>query len=433
MKPVPTSIRGFPFGLPLWEENKAESNFTTACSMTNREEDARVAPLQTSHQDTILRNAPKEEKEMADNSFSMACSMTNEEEDASIPPLQTSHQDNPPKEEKEMSPPCLVLQEDEGTQVFHKRTYLQEAAWKLFQDYEKKLHTTRFTGNLYRERLKESFRHLHQYLEKEKETRIAKQGDSVETSVKNLEAKVHSLLGLSTAITDFLVKLEKGEMVNETTEHLMNLQDQLKEMSKFSVPSITHISPYQVQEWRGIRHIVKPMTKTLLFNPISANPNLFVSQSLKQVRYTSFPQARYSNAFFEPGLYVLGMPGFQSGEHYWEVDVGHKTNWILGIVKNTVPLKGPHILSNNHGFLVVRKEENNVYYGCDLSILKLMVSPMRVGIFVDVFRSHIAFYNADTTELISEMSGWSFADTIFPFFCPGVPVKEEDLVPLSLC
>ncbi|XP_077108473.1 E3 ubiquitin-protein ligase TRIM21-like [Ranitomeya variabilis] len=409
------------------EDNQAENNFTIACSMTNGE-DASVAPLQTSHQDNPLKG----QKEMGENNFTIVCSTENGEKDASVAPF-ASHQDNPLKEEKEMNPSCLALQEDEDTQVLHKQTYLQEAAWKLFQDYEKKLHTTRFTANLHRERLKQSFHHLHQYLEKEKETCIAKQGDSVETSVKNLELKAHSLVGLSTAITDFLVKLEKGEMLNETTEHLMKLQDQLKEMSKFSIPSITHISPYQIQEWRGIRHIVKPMSKSLFFNPISANPNLFVSQNLKQVRYTSFLQARYSNTFFEPGLYVLGMPGFQSGDHYWEVDVGHKTNWILGIVKNSVPLKGPHILSNDHGFLVIRKQENNVYYGCNLSILNLMVSPMRIGIFVDVSRSHIAFYNADTTELISEMSGWSFAGTIFPFFCPGVPVKEEDLVPLSLC
>ncbi|KAM4031110.1 E3 ubiquitin-protein ligase TRIM21-like isoform 2-T2 [Anomaloglossus baeobatrachus] len=371
-------------------------------------------------------------------------------EDASTPP-QTSHQDNPLKEEKKIlsantcllsvtgvptlnveSPSCLVLQENEESQVLLKRTYLQEAAWKLFQDYEKQLHTMRFNGNLHRERLKESFHHVHRYLENEKETRIAKQGDSVQTSIKDLESRVHSLLSLSTSITNFLIKLEKGEMVNETTEHLKKFQDQLKEMSKFSVPLINHISPYHVQEWRGIRHIVKPMEKTLHFNPISANPNLFVSQNLKQVRYTSFPQARYTNTFFEPGLYVLGMPGFRCGEHYWEVDVGHKTNWILGIVKDSVPLKGPHILSNDHGFLVVRKQGNNMYYGCDLSVLKLTVSPMRIGVFVDVFSSYIAFYNADTTELISEMSGWKSSGIIFPFFCPGVPIKEEDLVPLSL-
>lgn len=310
--------------------------------------------------------------------------------------------------------------------------YLEEVAWKLFQDYEKKLHTVHFAGNLHRDRIKESLHHLHQFLIKEEETRIVKQEDSVQSSMKELEARVESLLGLSNTVTDVLIKLEKGRMVL-TPEHLKNLKDHLEEMSKFSVARKSHLSPFQVQEWRGIRHIVKPAVKSLHFDPNSANPFLFISPNLKQVRYTSFPQARFAFPFFQPGLFVLGLPGFQCGQHYWEVDVGHKSNWILGIAKDTVPFKGPHNLSIHNGFWVVRKEENNVYYGCDLSTLKLMASPMKIGVFVDVFSGHISFYNADTIELIFEITGCSFSGKLFPIFSPGVPVKEEDLCPLSLC
>ncbi|XP_075701831.1 pyrin-like isoform X1 [Rhinoderma darwinii] len=375
-------------------------------------------------------DAPEQDHE-AENKLNTACSKTNE--DTSIASLLTGQRDIPQQKEEEKRPSSLVLQDDEESQVSQCQIYLKEVAWKLFEDYEKQLHTTRLMGDLHREKLKETFRHLHQYLVQEEETRMAKQEDSVETSIKDLEFRVLSLLGFSTTITDILVKLKNGEMVLMTKEHLKQLNDQLEEVSKFNVTLKSHLSPFQVQEWRGIQHIVKPVVKMLHFDPNSANPNLFVSQDLKQVRYTSFPQARYANTFFEPGLYVVGLPGFQSAQHYWEVDVGHKTNWILGIVKDTVQLKGPHNLSINNGYWVVRKEVDNVYYGCDLSILKLMTFPMRIGVFVDVSSSHLAFYNADSTELIFEMSECSFAGTLFPFFSPGVPVKEEDLGPLTLC
>ncbi|XP_044155077.1 E3 ubiquitin-protein ligase TRIM21-like isoform X1 [Bufo gargarizans] len=374
---------------------------------------------------------PEVQDHEAESKFHTVCSVTNE--DASIAPFQTGEQDNSQQKEDAKSPSSFVLQEDEETQLYNKRTYLQQVAWKLFQDYEKKLQTRRFTGELHSEKLKESFHHLHQYLLKEEETRIAKQENTVETSIKDLEARVQTLLGLSSTITDFLVKLEKGHTVIQTMEHLKIVRDQLEEMSKFDVPLKSYASHFQVQEWRGIRHILKPMAKSLCFDSNSANPNLFLSQNLKQVRYTNFPQRRYTTTFFYPGLYVLGLPGFQSGQHYWEVDVGHKSNWILGIVKDTVPRKGPHNLSINNGFFVVRKQEDNVYYGCDLSTLKLMDSPMRIGVFVDVSSGHIAFSNADNTELIFVMSGCSFVGKLFPFFCPGVPVREEDLGPLSLC
>ncbi|KAM3923826.1 E3 ubiquitin-protein ligase TRIM11-like isoform 2-T5 [Leptodactylus fuscus] len=368
---------------------------------------------------------------MAKTKFNTACTLTNEDS-TKILPLQAHHQDNPSQKEENRSPSCFVLKEDEQTQVLHKRTHLQEVAWKLFQEYEKKLHTTRFFGDLHRENRKESFAHLHQYLVRNEETHIAKQEYLKETSIKDLEARVQTLLGLSTGITDFLVKLEKGEMVPET-ESLMKLRNQLEELSKFRVDLKCHVSPFLTQEWRGIRHLVKPITRSLHFGPKSANPNLFISANCKQVRYTSYPQAKSTTEFFEPGLYVLALPGFQNGQHYWEVDVGHKSNWILGIMKDTVPRKGLHNLTINNGFIVVRKEKDNVYYGGDQSFLKLVDSPMRIGVFVDVSSGHIAFYNADTTELIFEMSGCFFTGTLFPFFCPGVPVKEEDLGPLSLC
>ncbi|XP_066442835.1 E3 ubiquitin-protein ligase TRIM21-like isoform X1 [Eleutherodactylus coqui] len=368
----------------------------------------------------------------AERKFNVANNMTNEE-DANIEQPQTDEQDNPPQKEEEESPSCQVLQEDEEMQVFHKQMYLQEVTWKLFQDYEKKLHTTHFLGDLNRKKLKESFHLLHQFLAKEEEIRIAKQEDSVETSIMDLESRVQVLLGLSTDITDFLVRWEKGEMVMETKEHLKKFADELEEVSTFSVDLKADLSPFQVQEWRGIRHIIKPLVRSLVFDPKSANPNLFLSQDLKQVRYTAFPQVRYASVFFEPGLYVLGIPGFGSGQQYWEVDVGHKSNWILGIVKETVPRKGLHILSTNNGFWVVHKQRDNIYYGCDFSTLKLMTSPMRIGVYVDVSSGYIAFCNADTTELIFTKFGCSFGGNLFPFFCPGVPVIAEDLGPLSLC
>ncbi|XP_069809322.1 E3 ubiquitin-protein ligase TRIM21-like isoform X3 [Dendropsophus ebraccatus] len=341
-------------------------------------------------------------------------------------------QDNAQQKEEEKSPSCLVLQEDEKTQVSHRRAYLKEIAWKMFQDYEKKLYTLHFIGDLQREKLKESFHHLHQYLAKEAETCMTKQKDLVETSIKDSEVKVQSLLGFSTSLTNLLVKMENGEMVM-TTEQLKTLREYLVEVSKLSVAQTSPLSPFQVQEWRGIRHIVRPVSDSLQFYPNSAHPNLFISKDCKQVRYTSIPQVRCINAYFEPGLYVLGLPGFNCGQHYWEVDVGHKSNWILGIVKESVPRKVPHNISMNSGFWVLRKQDNNVYYGCDLSTLNLATCPMRVGVFVDVSCSHIAFYNADTTGLIFRISECSFTGYLFPFFCPGVPVKEEDLAPLSLC
>ncbi|XP_063815811.1 E3 ubiquitin-protein ligase TRIM39-like isoform X3 [Pseudophryne corroboree] len=331
----------------------------------------------------------------------------------------------------EESPSWLALQEDDKMQVTEDLLCLQEAVWELFEDCEKKLRTTRLTADLHRERIRESFYHLHQHLLKEEETRLAKHQSRVEKSIVVLETRVLSLAALSTSITELQVKLINKEQITVASEQLKVLRAQLHDISKFFVPLERNISPFQIQEWRGIRHVVKPMQKSLHFGPGSAHPNLFISKNLKQVRYTSFPKVQKGKNCFEPGLYVLGLPGFQCGQHYWEVDVGHKSNWILGVVKMSVKRKEHQDLCPANGFWVLCKKDT-AYYGCGHLAPQPTTLPMRIGVFVDILSGNLAFYNVDTTSLIFEMSKCTFVEKLFAFFGPGVPVREEDLRPMTL-
>ncbi|XP_075033185.1 E3 ubiquitin-protein ligase TRIM69-like isoform X3 [Mixophyes fleayi] len=340
-------------------------------------------------------------------------------------------QPNGPHQDDE-SPSWLVLQEDEQMQNAEDLLRLQEEAWELFEDYEKKLRTTRFTADLQRERLRGSFYHLHQHLLKEEEVLLAKHKSTVETSIVDLESRVLSLADLSTSITEILVTLKKGAQITVTAEQLRVFKSRLLYLSKVMVTLEKHVSPFWIQEWRGIRHVIKPVQKSLCFDLDSAHPNLFISKNLKQVRYTSFPQVKKNKHYFDPGLYVLGLPGFQSGQHYWEVDVGHKSNWIVGVVVKSVQRKRSCDLSPANGIWVLRKKQDCVYSGCGHSTPMPTTLPMRIGVFVDVFSGYLAFYDVDTTGLIFEKSGCIFQEKLFAFFCPGVPVKEEDLRPLTL-
>ncbi|KAG8446754.1 hypothetical protein GDO86_014280 [Hymenochirus boettgeri] len=194
---------------------------------------------------------------------------------------------------------------------------------------------------------------------------------------------------------------------------------QLEEMLTMKRVIDGAISPLQTHEWRGIRHFMKPIPDPLCFDPESANPNLRVSIDLTQVKFQpSTENLKDRRHCFEPGLYVLAMPGFQSGLHYWEVDVGLKSNWIIGVVKGLVERKGITELSPPHGYFVLRKHQDYEFYGLGSLPLMVKTSPIRIGVSLDLIRHHLAFYDADTAKMIYEYSDCSLDKGLFAFFCP---------------
>ncbi|XP_072271004.1 tripartite motif-containing protein 60-like isoform X2 [Pyxicephalus adspersus] len=326
----------------------------------------------------------------------------------------------------------LSHKEDEKTPVPEDVNSLQREAWELFEQYERKFYSVHSIATLYREQIKKSFQQLNQHLLKEKEVHFTKCEDEEQKAIKHLQNKKSLLSDLSSSIKTLLFHLEKGGVVVVDNEILNRFRTMLEDLSKFEVGLHGHVPPFHTQEYRGLRYVVKPPQRSLEFDPQSAHINLVLSKNLKQVRFSPFVQPLKKTNSFEPGLYVLGVPGFHSGQHYWEVDVGHKSNWIIGVVKASVPRKGPQDLHPAKGFWVLNKQEDKVFTACGLSCPKSLGCPLRIGVFVDLSDGYLAFYDVDTTGLIFEITGCHFVGKLFPFFCPGVPAKEEDLWPLTL-
>lgn len=322
--------------------------------------------------------------------------------------------------------------EDEKTQLPEEVLLMQQEAWELFEQYEKKLNSVHSFANRYREKISESIQQLHQHLLKEESVQVAKMEDTEQKAIKDLQNRESLASDLCCSIKTLLFHLENGGVIIADTEILNMFKAKLEDLSKFVVALHDHVSPIHTQEWRGLRHVVKPRQRSLQFDPQSAHTNLVLSKNLKQVRFSPLAQPLKSPNSFDPGLYVLGVPGFSSGQHYWEVDVGHKSNWIIGIVKESVPRKGPQSLEPEKGYWVLNKQGDKVFTGCGLICPKSMRSPLRIGVFVDILDGYLAFYDVDITGLIFEITGCHFVGKLFPFFCPGVPAKEEDLGPLTL-
>lgn len=72
----------------------------------------------------------------------------------------------------------------------------------------------------------------------------------------------------------------------------------------------------------------------------AAHPGLIVSEDRKSMQY----RKKKTNLCYNPRrfhlcLAILGSMRFNSGRHYWEVELENKTKWTLGMCQDSLPRK----------------------------------------------------------------------------------------------
>ncbi|ELK31285.1 E3 ubiquitin-protein ligase TRIM68 [Myotis davidii] len=101
----------------------------------------------------------------------------------------------------------------------------------------------------------------------------------------------------------------------------------------------------------GLREILKTYAADVRLDPDTAYSRLIVSEDRKCVRYGDTNQKLPDNPerFYRYNI-VLGSQYISSGRHYWEVEVGDRSEWGLGVCKEDVDRKEVVYLSPNYGF-----------------------------------------------------------------------------------
>ncbi|ROL45961.1 Zinc-binding protein A33 [Anabarilius grahami] len=162
-----------------------------------------------------------------------------------------------------------------------------------------------------------------------------------------------------------------------------------------------------------------PLDVTL--DPDTAHPKLILSDDGKQVSHGDIRQKLPDKPErFDYCPNVLGKEGFSSGSFYFEVQVKGKTDWSLGVARESTDRKGKITLTPSDGYwTVVLRNENEYKAGAIPAVsLSLSVKPQRVGVFVDYEEGLVSFYDVESSSHIYSFTGQSFTDKLYPYFSP---------------
>nr|XP_055028444.1 E3 ubiquitin-protein ligase TRIM39-like [Misgurnus anguillicaudatus]XP_055028505.1 E3 ubiquitin-protein ligase TRIM39-like [Misgurnus anguillicaudatus] len=169
-------------------------------------------------------------------------------------------------------------------------------------------------------------------------------------------------------------------------------------------------------------------------DPDTANPYLILSEDRKQVRDGDIWHELPDNPErFDRCVNVLGKEGFTSGRFYFEVQVKDKTEWTLGVVRESVNRKGSITPTPQDGFWTVwrNKDAYEALDDPDVSLC-LKVKPQKVGVFVDYEEGLVCFYDVESRSHIYSFTDQTFTQKLFPYFSPCPNDKGKNSAPLII-
>ncbi|ELW66859.1 Butyrophilin-like protein 3 [Tupaia chinensis] len=182
-------------------------------------------------------------------------------------------------------------------------------------------------------------------------------------------------------------------------------------------------------KWREARKHAVEVT----LDPDTAHPQFHIS-NLRAMCYRNVPQDVPQTEKRFTRKCVVATQAFQTGKHYWEVDVGCNEYWYLGVCWDDVDRRGKYVtLSPSNGYWVLGLRADQNYFTINPSIINLSpkTPPRRVGIFLDYEGGAISFFNVNDESLIYTLTH-PFHGLLRPYL-EHQTYEGENPHPISIC
>ncbi|XP_070977031.1 E3 ubiquitin-protein ligase TRIM39-like [Oncorhynchus clarkii lewisi] len=280
----------------------------------------------------------------------------------------------------------------------------------------------------------------------------------IEEKQKAAERQAEGLIKeLEQEITELQRRSTELEQLSHTEDHLHLLQSfpslctppETKDWSEISVHSdlcvgtvrraVSQLEETLNKEMEKLPEVklkrIQKYAVDVTLDPDTAHPYLILSEDGTQVRDGNTEQDLPDKPVrFSKCLCILGKEGFSSGRFYYEVMVKGKTDWDLGVARESIVKKGDITLSPENGYWTVWLRKGNEYEALSSTsvLLSLREKPQKVGVFVDYEEGQVSFYDVEARSLIYSFTGCTFTEKLYPFFSPSSNDGGKNSAPMII-
>ncbi|CAL8238488.1 unnamed protein product, partial [Lota lota] len=155
-------------------------------------------------------------------------------------------------------------------------------------------------------------------------------------------------------------------------------------------------------------------------DPDTAPPQLILSEDGKQVYYGGVMKKLPDNPKrFAWNLFVLTKQSFSSGRFYFEVQVKDKTQWCLGVARESINRNVLITFTPEKGYWTLYFTKERFIFNDNPAVrLPLRAKLQKVGVFVDYDEGLVSFYDVEARVHIYSATGCTFSEPLHQFLGP---------------
>uniref|UniRef100_A0A673N989 Nuclear factor 7, brain-like n=1 Tax=Sinocyclocheilus rhinocerous TaxID=307959 RepID=A0A673N989_9TELE len=292
--------------------------------------------------------------------------------------------------------------------------------------------------------IKKQFEQLHQFLRDEEAARITALREEEEKKRKLSEEQMMRINSELSSLVERM-RITEEEIESSNISFLLKykvLTDGCssstqcnsacpEKLPKVLIDVAKHLGNLKFSVWQKMKAAAKYIP--VILDPNTAHPCLHLSDNLSDVWFGQWSRQAlgYTNKC-EGYSSVLGSEGFSSGTHYWDVEVGDNTTWVLGVISESAIQTRDNLSSSG----LWRLGFHNGTYGQGLSgdfLMPLAVKQkvQRIRVQLDWDGGQVSFFNPLTDTHLHTFKH-TFSERVFPYFCNVCPSQALRILPVEM-